>query len=183
MNKISKYIKSWIRIILIKLKYGRKIKFCFSNIKSLYIGKGVEIIISGEGKIEFGEGTYIDDYCKFECSDGYIVIGKNNYFNCYCKLISLKKIITGDDCIFGPNTNIYDHDHRFSIKTELIRKQGFCYDEVLIKDNIWIGANCVITKGVTISNRIVVAANSTVTKDLILSGVYAGVPVKIIKKI
>jgi len=46
VSKIIKYIKSLIRIIMLKLKFGERIKLKLNNIKSLYIGRSVRITIN-----------------------------------------------------------------------------------------------------------------------------------------
>lgn len=67
-------------------------------------------------------------------------------------------VTVGNGCIFGSNTFIYDHDHRFS-------KAGVCKSEyshsaVRIGDNCWIGANVVILKGTTIGDNCIVGAGT-----------------------
>jgi acetyltransferase-like isoleucine patch superfamily enzyme len=52
-----------------------------------------------------------------------------------------------------------------------------------IKRNAWIGANAVITQGVTIGENAVVAAGAVVTKDVPDNKVVGGIPAKIIKTV
>ena len=52
---------------------------------------------------------------------------------------------------------------------------------VLIKDNVWIGFNAVILKGVTIGENSVIAAGAVVTKDVPANVVFAGNPGVIVK--
>jgi acetyltransferase-like isoleucine patch superfamily enzyme len=54
--------------------------------------------------------------------------------------------------------------------------------DVVIKNDVWIGANAVIMSGVTIGNGAVVAANSVVTKDVPDYCIVAGNPAKVVKK-
>ena len=55
--------------------------------------------------------------------------------------------------------------------------------EIRIDDDVWIGANAVITAGVHIGSHSVVAAGAVVTKDVPEYSVVAGVPAKVIKTI
>jgi acetyltransferase-like isoleucine patch superfamily enzyme len=52
---------------------------------------------------------------------------------------------------------------------------------VTIKNDVWIGANCVIMPGVTIGNGAIVGSGAVVTKDVPDYAIVAGVPAKIIK--
>ena len=52
---------------------------------------------------------------------------------------------------------------------------------ISIGNNCWIGANCVITKGVTIEDGAIIGAGSVVTKDIPPLGIAVGAPAKVIK--
>jgi maltose O-acetyltransferase len=51
----------------------------------------------------------------------------------------------------------------------------------VIEDRVWIGANCVILKGVTVGANSVIAAGSVVTKDVPPFSIFAGVPATFLK--
>ena len=53
--------------------------------------------------------------------------------------------------------------------------------QIIIQDNVWIGFNSIVLKGVTIGEGAVVAAGSVVTKDVPPFAVVGGNPAKIIK--
>lgn len=53
---------------------------------------------------------------------------------------------------------------------------------IVIEDDVWIGAHCVILKGVTIGARSIIGAGSVVTKSIPADCVAAGNPCKVIKK-
>lgn len=146
-----------------------------------YIGRGVRLWLYSKGTCNLGEKTWLSDFCTFESNGGFIELGYNNYFNSNCKVISLNKITIGDNNLFAPNVIIVDHKHNYEDWNQLICKQGFSSDPVIIGSNIWICSNVVITQGVTIGDNIVIAANSVVTANLLEPGVYAGSPAKLIK--
>jgi hypothetical protein len=52
-----------------------------------------------------------------------------------------------------------------------------------IGDNVWCGANVVITSGVTIGERCVIGANSVVTADIPAGSIAAGSPARVLKAI
>lgn len=181
MEKIIKYIKSFFRVFYLKLRFGKRVKFKFRNVKSLYIGKGVQINIKKGNKLIIGENTYIDDYSRLECSGGNIYIGKNTFINNKVNIISLNKIVIGDMCLLGPGVGIYDHDHCYKNVNIPITQQGFITKEINICNDVWLGTNCIVTRGVNIESKCVIGANSVVTKNINKMGIYAGSPCKFIK--
>ena len=54
---------------------------------------------------------------------------------------------------------------------------------ITIEDDVWIGANCIILKGVTIGARSVIGAGSVVTKSIPADCIAAGNPAKVIKSL
>ena len=54
---------------------------------------------------------------------------------------------------------------------------------IKIGNNVWLGLNVVVLKGVVIGDNTVVGANSVVTKDLPPNVVAAGNPCKIIRSL
>lgn len=183
IDKIIKYMASYLRLIFLKIKHGKKLDCKVNSVKSVYVGKGVRIKINPGCKLVLGDRIYLSDYCKIECLSGNVAIGNGTFFNDSCKIICFEKINIGNECLFGPNVSIYDHDHRFDINDMLINKQGYTKKCVEIKNNIWVGANSVITKGCIINNRVVIGANSLVKGVVKAEGVYGGVPIKLIKVI
>ena len=57
------------------------------------------------------------------------------------------------------------------------------YNNVIIEDSVWIGANCTILKGVTIGKNSVVAAGSVVNKSVPPYSVVGGIPSRVLRKL
>jgi len=92
------------------------------------------------------------------------------------------KIIIGDDVLIGAGVHMYVNDHKFDDLTKNIAEQGyFPSKNVMVSNNVWIGANAIILAGVKIGTHSVIAAGSVVTKSVDPFCVYAGVPAKKIK--
>ncbi len=85
--------------------------------------------------------------------------------------------------MFGPGSKIVDNDsHRVSIDVEERRKLPNSAP-ILIEENVWVGMNSLILKGVTIGKNSIVAAHSVVTKHVPENVLVAGNPAKIIKNL
>lgn len=54
---------------------------------------------------------------------------------------------------------------------------------VVIEDDVWVGAHCIILKGVTIGARSIIGAGSVVTKSIPADCVAAGNPCRVIKNL
>ena len=148
-----------------------------------YIGNNVKFLLNSGGYCDLGKKTWLTDFCYIEANGGKITLGVNNFFNSNCKLVSLNEIKIGDNNLFGPNVIIVDHKHNYQDREKLICKQGFSSAPVILGSDIWICANVVITEGVTITDHVIVSANSVVSNDLLESGLYAGTPAKLIKRL
>ena len=95
-----------------------------------------------------------------------------------------QQVTIGEHCMFGNGTLITDANHRFDDPDRPVPWQGFTSKgPTTIGDNVWCGANVVITSGVTIGERCVIGANSVVTDDLPPFTVAAGVPARQLRTI
>lgn len=94
------------------------------------------------------------------------------------------RIIIGDDALIGAGVHVYVNNHRFDRTDITIAEQGYYPSEdVVIEDDVWIGANAVLLPGVTVGSHSVVAAGSVVTKSVPSRTVYGGVPARKLKDI
>ena len=74
--------------------------------------------------------------------------------------------------------------HRFDDPGKPITWQGFTSKgATTVHDNVWCGANVVVTSGVTIGERSVIGANSVVTTDIEPYSIAAGAPARVLRKI
>lgn len=91
-------------------------------------------------------------------------------------------LIIGKNVLMGPDVMVFPSSHRFERKDQLILEQG--YEEpkqVVIEDDVWIGARVIIVGGIRIKQGAVIGAGSVVTKDVEPFAIVAGVPAKVIK--
>ena len=73
----------------------------------------------------------------------------------------------GEHCMFANGCFVTDADHRFDDPDHPVPWQGFTsHGPTRVGDNVWCGANVVVTSGVTIGERSVIGANAVVTRDI-----------------
>lgn len=103
-----------------------------------------------------------------------------------CFTTSNTTLTIGSKVMFGPNVTIIGGDHNSSTVGKFMydvhdKKPG---DDlpVVIEDDVWIGCNVVILKGVTVGRGSIVAAGAVITKNIPPYSVAGGVPARIIKQ-
>lgn len=122
--------------------------------------------------LQYGENIVLekfhfrDNFRIYIEENGILKIGKNVFFNNNCSITVRLKVSIGENCIFGENVKIYDHNHKFRETNTLICKQGFSSEEVIIEDDCWIASNVIILKGVHIGRHSVIGAGVIVYKDI-----------------
>ena len=120
--------------------------------------KGSKIILQDHA--HFAEGTLIR-----VTDQAYFSLGKNSGFNSYCVVTCRDKIEIGDNVIIGPFVTIHDHDHIFRTNKNF-NEEGYQSAPIKIEDNVWIGGNVVILKGVTIGTGSVISAGCVISKNV-----------------
>lgn len=114
--------------------------------------------------------------------DALIEIGDNTRIHGSC-IHAFNTITIGQNCLIAANCQIMDgsgHDLSFDDVSKRLNTVGDA-KPVVIKNNVWIGANCIIMPGVTIGEGSIVAAGSVVVKDVPEMCICGGNPAKVIK--
>lgn len=110
-----------------------------------------------------------------------IIIGEKTSIMNGCELISRSLIEIGSHCLIGSQVKIFDADFH-GIHPEQRSEPGIS-QPVTIEDNVWIGINSIILKGVTIGQNSVIGAGSVVTKNIPENSIAAGNPAKVISNV
>jgi len=163
----------WAEIIysaLIKMrlrKYGKGLRFRLSTVI-----KGHENIVLGDN---FNSAGNLYLYAN---NNGYLEVGKNCSVNTNVQFGAASgKLIIGDHVLIAPNVVIRAANHGMR-KDEPVMHQLHTYGEIMIEDDVWIGANSVITAGVTLGKGTVVGAGSVVTRSTDPYSIVGGVPAR-----
>ncbi|OIL34710.1 hypothetical protein ATW97_07290 [Oenococcus oeni] len=122
-------------------------------------------IIFGK-KVIFGKSFRMRGGMKLFIDEGQITFGDNVFINNGFSASSTVGISIGDDALIGENVKIYDQNHVFDNRSQIIRKQGFKAAKVRIGNNCWIASNVTILAGVNIGDNVVIGANCLVYKNI-----------------
>lgn len=137
--------------------------------------KGVRVL-KKNGRIELGGRVLLHRDVKLSAYGGTIEIGNGSYIGDRTEIHAGKSVRIGSGVNIAWDCNILDRDyHAFESDSEVIK-------EVVIEDKVWIGARCIVLKGVTIGKGAVIAAGSVVTRSIPSGCLAAGNPAKVIKE-
>lgn len=136
-------------------------------------------VILGHENIVIGDNFNSVGILYLYANDGgYLEVGNNCSINTNAQLgASAGKIIIGDNVMIAPNVVIRAANHGMRRDVPM-RYQPHTYGEIIIEDDVWIGANAVITSGVTLAKGTVVGAGAVVTKSTEQYSIVGGVPAR-----
>lgn len=117
----------------------------------------VELLARPGGRIEIGEGTFI------------------NYGT---SITAYDSVRVGRDCHIGHYVFINDNDEH-DIEDKVKRPPSY---PVVLEDRVWLGTRVTVLKGVRIGHDAVVGAGSVVTRDLPPRSIAAGVPARVLRR-
>jgi acetyltransferase-like isoleucine patch superfamily enzyme len=145
--------------------------------------------------IVVGDHTHIWGHLVTFGHGGRITMGSYCYVGEYSKVWSAVEVAIGDRVLIAHNVSIFDSNthpmnaaerHRQFVHiitkghpTELNLREV----PVIIEDDVWIGCNSVILKGVRIGRGAVVGAGSVVTRSVPPFVVVAGNPARIVREL
>lgn len=160
--------------------------------------------------IQLGRGSYLDEGVYIHACPGGVTIGKNTLImhGAILHVYNFRSlpnagIHIGDDSLIGeytvirgqggvtignrvytsPMTQLIAVNHVFSDPDRPFIDQGITAEGIVIEDDVWLGANAVVTDGVRVGKGAVVAASAVVTKDVPPHTVVAGIPARVIKEV
>lgn len=153
---------------------SRKVRF-----NNIYITWPYQIKIGSNTKIE--HNVYFKYDRQWNRTFPSIIIGENNFIGSYVEFNIVGNIQLCNNCLIASGCRFIDHDHKSEDVNSLMGKQGSVIAPIYLEENVWLGANVVVLKGVTIGEGAIVAAGAVVTKSIPPYEIWGGVPAKKIR--
>lgn len=132
-------------------------------------------------KFWLGDYSVVESFACINNAVGDVIIGDHTRIGLHNTIIG--PVTIGSHVNLAQGITITALNHNFDDSEKRIDQQGISTKEVVLEDDIWVGANAVILPGVTIGKHAVVAAGAIVTKDVPPHSLVAGVPAKVIRQI
>jgi acetyltransferase-like isoleucine patch superfamily enzyme len=133
-----------------------------------------KVIFQGKGQVNLGDNVLLGYGLSGSLAqpillqprekNAVIEIGSQSAITNGCELIARQRIKIGENCLIGPGSLIMDSDFH-DIRPDFRHTSG-ASSPITIGDNVWIGARCIILKGITIERDAVIAAGSVVYKNV-----------------
>lgn len=186
--KGNKKVKRFVHWLLIPPYQARPRKWVSWFVNPFYHKKGKHSVIRRSARMDvvpfklFSLGDYstIEDFCTINNGVGDVIIGKETRVGMSNVVIGPVNI--GNYVILAQNIVMSGLNHGYEDINLPISKQDVTTALITIEDECWIGANAVITAGVTLGKHSVVAAGSVVTKSIPPYSVAVGNPARVIKQ-
>jgi acetyltransferase-like isoleucine patch superfamily enzyme len=163
--------RSWVRIFINPFFHIQK--------KGSVIRSRSRMDVVPFSPFELGENSIIEDFATINNGVGAVKIGKETLVGIGDVIIG--PVTIGDHVILAQNVVISGLNHTYIDISRPIKDQPVITNLIVIHDDCWIGANSVITSGVTVGKHSIVAGGAVVTKDVPPFAIVAGNPAKVIK--
>lgn len=170
-------------------KIKRKLKKMNTSINTINIGKDVEIgsncIISK--RVILGDNVKIKDFTYLNSSKYWITIESNTKIGKFCSIAPGVFIGAGNHDYSFVTTHPILFDPYYDKVTGLDEKKRKVTGlkdkdaETIIGNDVWIGQNAIIKRGIKIEDGAVIAGGSVVVKDVPAYSIVGGNPAHVIK--
>ncbi len=135
----------------------------FRQMKNIHLGRGVTV---GRGVVIAAPATAAS-----------VRVGDRSQLNPY--VVIYGHVQVGRNAMIAPHVMLAGGGHKYQRNDIPMRDQGSsCKGGIVIEDDVWIGANCVVVDGVRIGKGAIIAAGAVVTKSVEPFTIVAGVPAK-----
>ena len=146
---------------------------------SVRLATGVELL--GMRNMHLADGVRIGRHCILTAQNGSLVMGERVALSANVHVGADDGVITiGPRTAIGTGTVLRAANHCIDRTDIPMMDQGHVPGEIHIEEDVWIGANCVITADVRIGRGAVVGAGAVVTHDVAPYAIVGGVPARVI---
>ena len=164
----SRYLAIWYRCGGLSLASGA------------YLGHGLKITWPNQVSIHSNFFCEHNVYFQIDgmfSSNRILHIGHNCFVGAYSHFNLRVGAFIGDNVLIASGVRLIDHDHNITGKGSLPPIDGTQLP-IVISNDVWLGSDVTVLKGVSIGSGAVVGASSVVTKNIPPYEIWAGVPAR-----
>ncbi|NEO79673.1 hypothetical protein [Moorena sp. SIO4G3] len=139
-----------------------------------------DVFITNKNNFKAGHKSCLYHSCYILNTNGIFKIGNNSHLASYCYVnVCYGNIVIGNDVAIGPGSKIIAYSNHYHFGKKITEER--ITKDIVIKDNVFIGANCTILPGSIINENVVVGAGAVVKGELEANSIYVGIPSQKIK--
>lgn len=174
------YVYEWLFVVVLRRIYSQ-----------------IYFLLTGLLYREIHPDSYISPFCSVR-NHRLISLGKNSAFHFGAAIWPTDLVINenvdvgpgtcifgnvkiGKEVMIGPNVMIAGGNHDTTLGAGPMKYQTCPSIGIVIGDDVWIGANAVVTDGVNIGNGAVIGAGAVVTKDVPENSIVTGNPAVVVR--
>jgi acetyltransferase-like isoleucine patch superfamily enzyme len=160
---------------------------CWWRALGMRVGAGTrlpKIYVTWPHQVSLGKHCAIEQFNYFKY-DGIwapgpkLLIGDDVFVGAGCEFNFKRGITIGSHCLIASGCRFVDHDHQLARRDIPVKKQTDGPEApVTLEDDVWLGTNVVVLKGVTIGRGAIVAAGAVVRHSIPPYEIWAGVPAR-----
>ena len=151
------------------------------------IGAGTrlpKVHVTWPHQVSLGENVVLehDIYFKYDgvwAPGPSIIVHDRVFLGFGCEFNARRRIEIGADCLIASGCKFIDHDHGSARRDIPMRDQlPGAEAEIILAEDVWLGVNVVILKGVHVGRSAIVGAGAVVTRNIPEYEIWGGVPAR-----
>ena len=158
-------------------------RYFSSRGKGIVVKHNAEFWLTRNAILEVSDNCTIQNYAFFQLTmpNPKVYIGGNSVIGRHCMITAKNLIRIGSNVLMGAYVQVIDHNHGMATGLP-IREQPAQIGEVIIGNDVWIGAGAKILANVHIGDGAIIGSNAVVTTDIPANAIAVGIPAKVIRQ-
>jgi serine acetyltransferase len=153
----------------------------------MQVGRGTllpRVHVTWPHQVSLGSDCVLEHDIHFKFDGIYapgptIVVRDRVFIGCGCEFNVRRGVEIGADCLIASGCKFIDHDHGTARRDVPMNQQADGAEAAItLEEDVWLGANVVVLKGVRIGRGAIVAAGGIVTKSIPPYEIWGGVPAR-----
>lgn len=176
--------KIWRRLELLESPVAKLRRMLF-RLRGGVIGQGTQlprVQLTWPHQVRLGRDCVLQsdiffNYSHFWTPGPSMIFGDRVFIGRGCEFNIREKITVGDDCLIASGCTFVDTNHGRD-HSKAMNAQPLESAPIILGRNVWLGAQCIILKGVHLGDGAVIGAGSVVTKSVPAGETWTGVPAR-----
>jgi len=149
--------------------------------KNCIIRSGAMIDAPRPGVVRIGDNVDINRHVYLGGFGDHLEIGSGSTLNRNAFIDARGSVRIGSKVMIGPYAKLISYSHIFADPDKPMIEQGISIKEIVVDDDVWIGAGAIVLPGVHLGRGSIVGAGAVVTRSCAPGSVLAGSPARVIR--